>query len=91
MKSRKLMRKENPKATLNDKRTISVLSLRNRLVLPSITTNYRSSKGLITTDVLGFYGERPGSRGLPLSSPSRFRSPAKGPQGAGPNGTAFQE
>ena len=50
--------------TLNDELTISALSLRNRLVFPPVTTNYGSSKGLVTRDVLDFYKERAREVGL---------------------------
>ena len=49
---------------LNSELTIKNLSIRNRLVLPPITTNYGSSKGLVTEDILCFYNERSKDMGL---------------------------
>ena len=50
--------------TLNSELTIKNMSIRNRLVLPPITTNYGSSKGLVTQDILCFYKERSKDIGL---------------------------
>jgi len=50
--------------TLNSPLTLKNISLRNRLVLPPITTNYGSSKGLVTQDILHFYKERSRDMGL---------------------------
>ncbi len=51
-------------ATINSKLTLKNMSLRNRLVLPPITTNYGSSKGIVTQDILDFYKERAKDVGL---------------------------
>lgn len=50
--------------TLNSELNIKRMTLKNRLVLPPITTNYGSSKGLVTQDVLDFYKERAKDVGL---------------------------
>ena len=50
--------------TLNSEFTIKNMSFRNRLVLPPITTNYGTSKGLVTQDILHFYKERSKDMGL---------------------------
>ncbi len=49
---------------LNTELKIKNMILRNRLVLPPITTNYGSSKGLVTQAVLDFYRERAKDVGL---------------------------
>jgi len=51
---------------LNSELTIKQLSIRNRLVLPPITTNYGSSKGLVTEDILDFYKTRSQDVGLTI-------------------------
>ena len=50
--------------TLNSELTIKTMSLRNRLVLPPITTNYGTSKGMVNQDILHFYKERSKDMGL---------------------------
>lgn len=49
---------------LNKPLTLKNMSLRNRLVLPPITTNYGSSKGMVTDDILDFYKTRSKEMGL---------------------------
>jgi 2,4-dienoyl-CoA reductase-like NADH-dependent reductase (Old Yellow Enzyme family) len=44
--------------------TIKGMTLRNRLVLPPLTTNYGSPKGFVTDDILHFYEERSRDMGL---------------------------
>jgi len=51
---------------LNTKLTIKQLSIRNRLVLPPITTNYGSSEGLVTQDILHFYETRSKDVGITI-------------------------
>ena len=51
---------------LNKDLTTNQLSIRNRLVLPPITTNYGSSKGLVTEDILLFYKTRSKDVGLTI-------------------------
>ena len=42
-------------ATLQDEVTIKGMRLRNRIVLPPLTTNYGSPDGLVTDDIVQFY------------------------------------
>lgn len=49
---------------LSSELKIKNMILRNRLVLPPITTNYGSSKGLVTQAVLDFYRDRAKDVGL---------------------------
>ncbi len=51
---------------LNSKLTIKNMELRNRLVLPPITTNYGSAKGFVTEGILYFYKERSKDVGLTI-------------------------
>lgn len=50
--------------SLSSELKIKSMILRNRLVLPPITTNYGSSKGLVTQAVLDFYRDRAKDVGL---------------------------
>ncbi len=52
--------------SLKDQITINRMTLRNRLVLPPITTNYGTSEGFVTDDILTFYGERAKDVGLTI-------------------------
>ncbi len=51
---------------LNSKITIKNMELRNRLVLPPITTNYGSAEGFVTEDILCFYKVRSKDVGLTI-------------------------
>jgi 2,4-dienoyl-CoA reductase-like NADH-dependent reductase (Old Yellow Enzyme family) len=51
---------------LNRELKIKKMRLRNRLVLPPITTNYGSSEGFVTKDILNFYTERSKDIGLTI-------------------------
>ena len=42
-------------AKLGDPLTINHMQLRNRLVLPSLTTNYGSPEGMVNKEILQFY------------------------------------
>jgi 2,4-dienoyl-CoA reductase-like NADH-dependent reductase (Old Yellow Enzyme family) len=42
------------------------IKLRNRLVLPPITTNYAAPDGTVTTDILSFYDKRSANVGLTI-------------------------
>ncbi len=53
-------------AMLNSEVTIKHMKLRNRLVLPPITTNYGSPEGFVTEDILCFYKERSKDIGLTI-------------------------
>ncbi len=53
-------------AMLNSEVTIKHMKLRNRLVLPPITTNYGSPEGFVTEDILYFYKERSKDIGLTI-------------------------
>lgn len=46
--------------------SIKNMHLRNRLVLPPITTNYGAAEGLVTEDILHFYAERSRHVGLTI-------------------------
>lgn len=59
---------------LNKSLTIKQLSIRNRLVLPPITTNYGSSKGLVTEDILHFYKTRSKDVGLTIVEATSVQS-----------------
>ncbi|MCP4672483.1 MAG: hypothetical protein GY857_14405, partial [Desulfobacula sp.] len=61
-----ILKKKKPMAMLNSELTIKKMRLRNRLVLPPITTNYGSSKGFVTNDILQFYTERSKDVGLTI-------------------------
>ncbi len=53
-------------AILNSELIIKQMKLKNRLVLPPITTNYGSPKGFVTEDILVFYKERSMDVGLTI-------------------------
>ncbi len=54
-------------AGLGDPLIIKHMQLRNRLVLPSLTTNYGSSEGMVNKEVLQFYKERSKDVGLVIT------------------------
>ena len=60
-------------AGLGDPLTINHMQLRNRLVLPPITTNYGSSEGMVTKEVLQFYQERSKDVGLVIAEATAVR------------------
>ncbi|MBU1054081.1 MAG: MoaD/ThiS family protein, partial [Proteobacteria bacterium] len=60
--------------TLNSELTIKNMSFKNRLVLPPITTNYGTSKGLVTQDILHFYKERSKDMGLVIVEATSVQS-----------------
>lgn len=60
--------------TLNTELTIKNMSFRNRLVLPPITTNYGTPKGLVTQDILHFYKERSKDMGLVIVEATSVQS-----------------
>ena len=53
-------------ASLNNPVTIKQMKLRNRLVLPPITTNYGTPEGFVSEDILSFYKERSKDVGLTI-------------------------
>jgi 2,4-dienoyl-CoA reductase-like NADH-dependent reductase (Old Yellow Enzyme family) len=59
---------------LNKNLTIKQMSIRNRLVLPPITTNYGSSQGLVTKDILNFYKTRSKDVGLTIVEATSVQS-----------------
>ncbi len=61
-------------AGLGDQLTINHMHLRNRLVLPSITTNYGSPEGMVTDEVLRFYKERAKDVGLVIVEATAVRA-----------------
>jgi len=50
--------------SLREQLTINGIRLRNRIVMPPITTNYASPDGFVTNDVMQFYRERSKDVGL---------------------------
>ena len=50
--------------TLRDEVMINGMRLRNRIVLPPLTTNYGSPEGIVTDDIIQFYIERSKDVGL---------------------------
>jgi 2,4-dienoyl-CoA reductase-like NADH-dependent reductase (Old Yellow Enzyme family) len=58
---------------LGDQLTINHLHLRNRLVLPPLTTNYGSSEGMVTKEILQFYRERSKDMGLVIVEATAVR------------------
>lgn len=52
------------KKKLEDPICIKAMEIRNRLVLPPLTTNYGTDKGLVTPDLLRFYQVRSRQMGL---------------------------
>ena len=59
---------------LKQQLTIKNISIRNRLVLPPITTNYGSSEGLVTENILHFYTERSKHVGLTIVEATAVQS-----------------
>jgi len=59
---------------LNSELEIKNMSIRNRLVLPPITTNYGTSKGLVTEDILDFYTERSRDVGIVIVEATAVQS-----------------
>ncbi len=60
--------------TLGDPLTINQMQLRNRLVLPPLTTNYGSSAGMVNKEVLQFYKERSKDVGLVITEATAVRT-----------------
>ena len=58
---------------LDDPLTINGVLLRNRLVLPPITTCYGTPEGQVTDDVVGFYGQRARHVGLVVVEAAAIR------------------
>ncbi len=61
-------------ATLWDHLIINGMRLRNRLVLPPLTTNYGSPEGKVTDAVLRFYKKRAGEVGLVIVEATAVRA-----------------
>jgi len=59
---------------VNSTLTIKNKSMRNRLVLPPITTNYGTSQGEVTEDILCFYRERSKDVGLVIVEATAVQS-----------------
>ncbi|MEW6667973.1 MAG: NADH:flavin oxidoreductase [Thermodesulfobacteriota bacterium] len=60
-------------AQLKDGWRINGLRLRNRIVLPPLTTNYGSPQGKVTAEILRFYEERAGDVGLVIVEATAVR------------------
>ena len=60
--------------TLNDQVTINGMELRNRIVLPPLTTNNGSPDGQVTDGVIQFYKERAKDVGLVIVEAASVRS-----------------
>ena len=60
-------------AGLGDPLTIKRMQLRNRLVLPPLTTNYGSSEGMVSKEILQFYQERSKDVGLVIVEATAVR------------------
>ena len=69
-------------ATLQDEVRISNMRLRNRIALPPLTTNYGSSEGMVTPEVLQFYKERSQDVGLVIVEASAVRADGRILQGS---------
>ncbi|MCP4371402.1 MAG: NADH:flavin oxidoreductase, partial [Deltaproteobacteria bacterium] len=61
-------------AELGDPLAINHMQLRNRLVLPPLTTNYGSSEGRVNKEVLQFYKERSKDVGLVIVEATAVRT-----------------
>ena len=64
---------ETEMPTLHDEVIINGMRLRNRIVLPPLTTNYGSPEGLVTDDVIRFYNERARNIGLVIVEATSVR------------------
>jgi len=60
-------------AELSDLLTIKHMQLRNRLVLPPLTTNYGSSEGMVNKEILQFYQQRSKDVGLVIVEATAVR------------------
>lgn len=69
-------------ALLSDKMTINGMKLRNRLVLPPLTTNYGTAEGHVTDGVIQFYGERARDVGLAIVEAASVRDDGRIVQGS---------
>lgn len=58
---------------LRDELTINGMRLRNRLVLPPLTTNYGGPQGQVTPEILRFYEERAADVGLVIVEATAVR------------------
>ncbi|MCG6879946.1 MAG: NADH:flavin oxidoreductase [Deltaproteobacteria bacterium] len=61
-------------STLHDEVTVNGMKLRNRLVLPPLTTNCGGPEGQVTDGVVQFYEERAGDVGLVIVEAAAVRS-----------------
>ena len=64
----------NEMATLHDELTINGMRVRNRIVLPPLTTNNGSPDGLVTDGIIQFYEERAKDVGLVIVEAAAVRS-----------------
>ena len=60
--------------TLRDEVMIKGMRLRNRIVLPPLTTNYGSPEGLVTDDIIQFYVDRSKDIGLVIVEATAVRA-----------------
>jgi len=61
-------------ATLRDEVIINGMRLRNRIVLPPLTTNYGSPEGFVTEDIIQFYIDRSKDVGLVIVEAATVRA-----------------
>jgi len=61
-------------AALQDAVTINGMKLRNRIVLPPLTTNYGSPEGIVTDDIIRFYAKRSMDIGLVIVEAAAVRA-----------------
>jgi len=59
--------------TLRDEVMINGMRLRNRIALPPLTTNYGSPEGIVTDDIIQFYGDRSRDVGLVIVEATAVR------------------
>jgi len=59
--------------TLRDEVMINGMRLRNRIALPPLTTNYGRPEGIVTDDIIQFYGDRSRDVGLVIVEATAVR------------------
>jgi len=79
-----IMREKEEKimAKLQDEVIINGMRLRNRVALPPLTTNYGSSEGIVTEEIIQFYTERSRDVGLVIVEASAARADGRIHQGS---------
>ena len=61
-------------ATLQDEVKINGMQLRNRIAMPPLTTNYGSTEGMVTEEILEFYKELSKDVGLVIVEATAVRA-----------------